>query len=513
MNSIMTRYVYTLAAMLTIAGCGGGGGGSPTAGIDRTGAPNPAAAALGTVTAFGSVVVNGVHYETSNAAFTIDGATGTQADLDIGDVVLVKGELDANDETRGSADTVEFDDIVEGPIALGSINATNEFNGTLIVLGQLVHVTLDDTSFDDSIQPASLDGLSDSLVIEVSGLVRSDGSITATRIEAKPLSTEFEITGIVSGVFDGVTRFNINALIVDFTDTPLIDNFPGGVIRNDDLVEVKGTSFGTGGELLADRVEFKGGLLAGEAGDHIEIEGFITRFADALDFDVSGLTVTTDGNTIYTGGIAPGNLPNATDLGLDIKVEVEGERNGDGVLLASKIDIRRSKAVRMLADVDSVAADGSSFVALGVTVNIDDMTRLEDKRSGSAGGSFAIDSLAGAYVEVRGVEFPAGSGEILAGILELEDADPDTILQGFVPSRVGATPPDPVPGDPSFLIFGVRITTNALTTEFFRGENTSIDATEFFDSLDSAAIPLLIKAKGTEMDPPEIVADEVQIQD
>ena len=93
MNSIMTRYVYTLAAMLTIAGCGGGGGGSPTAGIDRTGAPNPAApaAALGTVTAFGSVVVNGVHYETSNAAFTIDGATGTQADLDIGDVVLVKG--------------------------------------------------------------------------------------------------------------------------------------------------------------------------------------------------------------------------------------------------------------------------------------------------------------------------------------------------------------------------------------------------------------------------------------
>ena len=82
------------------------------AGIDRTGGPR-SAGAFGTVTAFGSVVVNGVRYDTAGATFTIDGAPGMESDLGLGDVVLIEGSIDSSG-TTGTADNVTYDDAVEG---------------------------------------------------------------------------------------------------------------------------------------------------------------------------------------------------------------------------------------------------------------------------------------------------------------------------------------------------------------------------------------------------------------
>ena len=61
-----------LLAALWLTGCGGGSGGAADdfAGIDRTGSP---AISVGPLTGFGSVIVNGVRYDTSRAAFQIDG--------------------------------------------------------------------------------------------------------------------------------------------------------------------------------------------------------------------------------------------------------------------------------------------------------------------------------------------------------------------------------------------------------------------------------------------------------
>ena len=43
----------------------------------------------GAITGFGSVFVNGVRFETSSAAFMINGKPGTQADLRVGHVVRI----------------------------------------------------------------------------------------------------------------------------------------------------------------------------------------------------------------------------------------------------------------------------------------------------------------------------------------------------------------------------------------------------------------------------------------
>ena len=320
---------------------------SPVGGIGRLGV------AIGPVTNFGSIVVNGVHYDTTDATFTNDGNPASESDLKVGQHVVVAGTI-ADDLTTGSADTVTFDDSVKGPIESIDIALSQ-----LVVLGQTVLVR-PSTSFDDNINPASLEGLVVTDIVEISGFFTADGMIEATRIEKKPAGTQFEVHGTVSNLDSGNSMFTINALTVDYSAATL-DNFPGGQINNGDFVEAKGMNLGGNGELIASRVELESVSVSGDEGTHVEVEGFITRFVSATDFDVSGIPVTTNGGTLFEGGVA-------ADLGLNVKVEVEGDLDGNGVLVADKVDIRRGKVVRATALVDSVDGAADSLVMLGITL-------------------------------------------------------------------------------------------------------------------------------------------------
>jgi len=403
--------------------------------------------------------------------------------------VLVTGSLDSGSTTSGTAQTVVFDDAVEGPV-----HSVDLANGTLVVLGQLVRVTAS-TAFDNSFTDPSLAGIAAELlgggtvVVEVSGLRESDGSIEATRIEPKPLGTVFETTGVVSGIDAAAMTFDVGALVVDYGAATL-RNFAGAPVANGNLVEVKGAALTTDGTLIATTVELKSGRVSSSAGDRAEIEGFITRWVDATDFDVSGIPVRAGSETRYEGG-------SATDMGLDIKVEVEGTIDSSGVLVAAKIDIRRSAAVRLSAFVDSVDAATDSFVVLGIPVKVDSLTRLEDK-SDPRVEFFGIDDIAaGDFVEVRGSEFPAGSGEVLASLVERDDPEPTTELQGFVASI----------SQPSFEILGVTVTTSA-STRFQDANRASVSQTQFFADL---GVGSLVKVDGTEVEN-QIVAVEAEIE-
>ncbi len=485
---IMKRtLVLALAAavLATTAGCGGGsnsGGVTPTpppiGGIGRNGI------AVGPITTFGSVVVNGVRYETSAATFTINDTAGTLNDLKVGQVVSVVGTIDSGGAT-GSASQVTFDESVKGPVESIDLVASR-----LVVIGQTILVS-PDTSFDNGFSPASLDGVSVGQIVEVSGQYDAGGNVVATRIEPKPAGTDFEIHGIVAGLDAANFRFNLNGLVVDYS-AAMLENFSGGQIADGDFVEAKGTSLGTAGELIATKVELESLLPGGSDGDHVEIEGFITRFVSAQDFDVAGVPVTTNGSTAFVGGVA-------ADLGIDIKVEVEGDLNASGTIVADKIDIRRSKAVKISANADSVDAATDVLVILGITVNVDELTRLEDKSSADVDPLTLADINAGDYLEIRGSEFPAGSGTILATVFEREDPDAETSVQGFVEAVA----------DPSFTILGVTIETNAST--IFRDMNdVSISSTEFFNQV---TVNSLVEAEGAEISDTVVMADEVEFEE
>ena len=112
---------------------------------------------------------------------------------------------------------------------------------------------------------------------------------------------------------------------------------------------------------------------------------------------------------------------------------------------------------------------------------------------------FGLAQLAtGDYVEIRGTEFPAGSGQLLAGRLEREDPDPEAILQGFVTDFA----------EPTITILGVTIETDGGTV--FRDENDAVlSATDFFAQLAQGS---LVKAHGTEISAQVIDADEVELE-
>jgi hypothetical protein len=482
--------VLLFVIFLAVSGCSSGGGSSsvgivlpppPVSGITRTGA----AVSVGPITAFGSVVVNGVRYDTSGTEFTVDGQQATQTDLKVGDMVVVKGTID-DDNTNAVAESIEFEDNVEGPVS-----SVDSASSTLIVLGQTVLIG-DGTSIDDNC-PALLADFVTVAAVEVSGQVAADGSILATRIECKSILGEMEVTGVVSNL--GTDTFMINSLVVDFTNVPaILDNFASGSISEGDPVEAKGTSIGGTGELVATRVEFKGARFANNEGDHVEIEGFITRFTSDVDFDVDGLPVTTmSGTTVFQGGVAG-------DLGLNLKVEVEGEFDSAGVLNATKVEFKKAPAVRLVAQVDSVS--GSSLVMLGITVNTDARTRFEDKAGSNPLDSFAIVNVnAGDYIEVRGQEFPAGSGDIMAIILERDDIDTRVILQGFV--EAGGV------NRPTLTVLGVAIETGLGTV--FRNDDETVIANPD-DFWNRVAEGSLIKAKGAESSSQTIAAEEVELQ-
>jgi len=470
-----------LSGALVFAACGGGS--EQVAGIDARGTPTPVASVVskGTLTSFGSVIVNGVTFDTSSATFTIDGSAGSQSDLAVGQVIVVQGEL-GDDPTTGTADSVTFDDAVEGPIS-GIDTAMSTFT----VLGQTVRVDAD-TSFDDSISPASLEGLNVDDIVEVSGFFLTDGSIAATRIELKLAGSEFELTGIVSNVVG--TTFEINGFVVDFSNANEVIGFPTGTPEDGQLVEAKGaTPGGSAGPLVATRVEFKGGDFGAE-GDRGELEGFITRFdvTTPTDFDVEGVPVMTNAQTVFE--------PPGSDPALNRKVEVEGDINAAGVLVATRVEIKASGFLRFEALVEDVQAD--RLTLLGIVIRVNESTRYEDK-SDENREPFNLSHVDGGnFVEVRGFE---DAGGVVATRLEREDLvdfTGEVALRGFVDAGSAS--------DPDFTILGVAVTTFGATV--FRDlDGTEIDRADFFPDAEGS----LVEASGT-WNGSTITASEVQFE-
>jgi hypothetical protein len=295
----------------------------------------------------------------------------------------------------------------------------------------------------------------------------------------------------------------IKVLNVNFASAVIDDRIAGGNLANGDFIEVKGAM--NGGTLDATKIEPSGAGIAADDGINlddfdevqIEIEGFVTRFASATDFDVAGFPVTTNGSTVFEGGVVG-------DLGVNVKVEVDGSLNTANVLVATKVDIRRANALRVMALVDSVDAAGGTFDVLGITIRVDGQTRIEDK-SNADDNPFSLAKLnTGNYVEVRGGTDVSGGTDIIASEVRRDDVPnipgEDTEIRGFVDTI----------SQLSFTILGVTIETHG-ATEYRDASGTPISAVAFFNALDAGDA---VDADGTEtIDPqPTVLADQVQFE-
>ncbi len=381
-----------------------GGSQLAIAGIDRGGKPGGAS---GAVTAFGSIYVNGVRYNTDNATFIIDGVIGAESDLAVGQIVSVLGSIDDGGET-GIADFVMYDDAVEGPVSDIDMAANR-----MTVLGQTVIVDAD-TAFALDSGADSLASLSADDIVEVSGYTDADGNVHATYVGESNGANGFDLTGTVTSVSTGGLTFAVNGLHVDYSSANLYD-LPGGTPQAGQRVEILGTPSPATGQFVAEHVWTAYETLGADTGLG-EVEGLITGWQGFGVFEIDGVAVRVSWDTDYVNGWI-------FDLSLNRKVEVEGEFDEDGVLDADSIEFERGAELNHAGHVDAVDEDVVYINGLGVRVTPE--TAYEDD-SDEDERRFGVGNLrAGDLVEIRGYVSDDG---VVATRLERDDddnSDPD----------------------------------------------------------------------------------------
>lgn len=466
-----------LVAIAAIVACGGYGGSGNT--YTPGTVSMPARLAVGTITGFGSVRLNGLEFETTSATIMVNGKAAQQSDLHAGQMIEVKGHHDTGSD-QDVADEIEFRANVAGPVS--AIDAVAQ---TLVVLGQTVSVSAD-TSFADNISPANLASISVGDILEVSGMQATDGTVHATRIERKPAGTQLQVIGTASATDATAKTLGINALVVDFSTATLI-GFPSAGPKDGDLVEASGAALNSAGALVATELELRTGKeLKADTDSKSEVEGLITRFASPADFDVAGRPVATSSTTMFDGGAA-------SDLALNLRVEVEGTVDANGVLDAAKVHIAQPAEDRLVGQVESVAAGSATLVVLGIQITVDGMTRLEDHGPTKLETFSLADVRSGDWLEIRGGVSGAGSASLTATRVDRLQPQANVSLTGAVASVA----------QPNFTILTTTIATTP-ATQFANGLN----ATTFFASTAGK----IVSVRGS-WDGATLTAQSVQVGD
>lgn len=469
MNTRTTGPLLAILTVLTMAACGGsnggtGGGGTPI------GTPNPPPGgggttppsdpvlgingggvwnAFGPLSTFGSIVVIGVRYEVDDAEFLVNGQPATQADLAQGQVVFVIGNVDEGGLT-GQAERVVYEHNLRGRISAIDLNAR-----VLTVLGQDVQVGVD-TIFGTSIPPEGIAALAVSDAIIISGFVDSFGRIVATRIDRDPAPGTVELRGPVSGVDTAASGFDINGLAVNYGSATL-DGFADGAPANGDVVFVRGPEPLAGEPLVANLVSWRAAGVDAEIEDNVFIEGLVTAFRSAADFDVAGQPVLTTGDTVFVGS-------SLARLGRDALVSVEGSLDEQRRLVAVRVEVVPRADTEIEAHIDGVDLEAGTIRMLGIDVHTTARTRYEDDDDDRP--ITLADLRAGDGVEIAGYLL---DGRFIAVRVERDDDGDDEVE---IEGPIGAV------AAPEFRIAGIRISTSAFT-EFKRDDET-ITAAEFF---------------------------------
>jgi len=373
LTRIASLGLAAVSLSVLLVACGGGSNSGPT-GV------TPAASktfAMGRISGFGSVVVNGVHYDDTHAIVKDeDGEAHSRNDLRLGMVVEVEaGEIGEADNVRSAtAQNISFSSLMRGPIESVGV-------GTVVVLGQTVHVSAT-TVFDESLV-GGLAALKAGSVIRIYGTLDSvTGVYTATRIEPEAGAESYRLRGRVSALNPAAKTMTIGAALIDVSSVTLPEGLKAG-----SLVRVKLQTTQVNGALVASSV--KPGLFEPQDHDHSEVEGTITDFTSVASFSVDGLPVDASKAAFEDGtaGIVKG-----------ARVEVEGAIV-NGILMATKVELKSDRQDQQegfdiegaIASIDIVK---STFTIRGVTVSYAGSVTF-------SGGS-AADLKLGRKVEVRG---------------------------------------------------------------------------------------------------------------
>ena len=319
---LRTGVPVLLLAFLSLS-CGIGGSDFAGGGTGGTGI------STGTISGFGSVVVNDVHFRTdAKTKKLLNGVADNSGRMDrdvfaVGMVVTVgHGTGDNN------ARVIEYRDNLRGPIAAIASGADN----IIEILGQ--SVVVDDAAIFASLKRND--------IVEVSGFADNAGRIRATYIFSVPPPMpppvqEFEVKGFVSE--SSSTGFRLGPLPDGSGTTVMVSSPPGGPANGTFVQVVTSDQEPVGGVIAATQVVKLAPRTEFPDRTPVDLEGLVTTpwtgSGNDLSFAVEGKRVQWNDTTEFVGG--GGTREDARQA--NRRVQVQGTETG-GVLSAARIVFR-----------------------------------------------------------------------------------------------------------------------------------------------------------------------------
>lgn len=382
-GSALTRRRWIVLASAALAGCGGGG----SAGVNIAGLPGTGGTGiyvLGSISGFGSVIVNGTKFDDMHATVQVNGLAATPSDLRLGMVVGLQGERDAS-ALLGTASSIEVWSIAQGLV-------TQSAAGEFTVAGMTVRT--DSATVFDGISSAAL--LAGGQRVTVWGLqAGADGRTwQATRVAVMFGATTATLvsTGLINVV--GAQR-SLNGL--------LLTGLAAGSLAAGQLVRVQGTLSANGPSLTVESFKIKNFGLAAQPLGEVEIEGVVTTLPSAAGrFMLGGIEVDASKASLS---------PATAQITLGARVEVYGIWQ-QGVLKATKIELEDEQTLHEV----EIEAPIEQFTSLA---NFVVRGQSCDATHATISHGTAADLRVGVKVKVKGAK--AGGDVLMVAELELAD--------------------------------------------------------------------------------------------
>lgn len=272
--------------------------------------------------------------------------------------------------------------------------------------------------------------------VEVAGVAQSDGSVLALSIELKAgqndlgAGNSIRFEGTVDS-FDSIEKFTVNGHDITTNNQTRYKDGSAELLEVGVEVEIKGRQ-ADDGTILATKIDFE---QTDEDEREVEIEGLVSGFVDASNFNVGNQIVSTSENTEFKNGTAD-------SLSDGVYVEVKGEVNNDGVLTAEKVTFEKPDEVEIEGVVTEFISE-SEF-------SISDQAIITNEVTEYKNGSAAMLAL-GVNLEVKGTL--SENGVLLASKIEFEEPE-EAEVKGAISVFTSAN---------DFEIDGTRIITDEFT--------------------------------------------------
>jgi hypothetical protein len=372
-GSGLQRRSWLALAAWTLTGCGGGGSGGTAA---NPGTGGTGVYAVGSISGFGSVILNGIKFDDLQATVQVDGVTALSADLRLGMVASVQGQRDTVDTTLGTARSIEV-----WSIAQGRVTPVNSSQFTLSGM----RIQTDSATVFYGISSAAT--LTADLFVTVWGLQSGTGGSlwTATRVAVVPAAQ-----GVSTGVVTMMeSRPVLNGL--------LLTGEKAGSLAAGQLVRVQGALSAAGDSLQVQSLKLQGSSVQPQG--ESEIEGIVTQVFSASRFMLGSIEV--DASAAYF-------KPPTTQIAAGLRVEVEGIWQA-GVLKARTVEVKDSAVLESA----EISAPIEQFTSLA------DFVVRGQRCAGSAQTVISHGSVANLKVGVQVSLKGTISGDVLR-VTELE---------------------------------------------------------------------------------------------